>query len=241
MAPVNPLSSYKALSFDIYGTLVDWESGLAPTLSPLATQLEPIHPCKISRDAQIAAFNKAESAIMQANPTMRYDEVLKRSYLALAEEWGLHVRESDATATAESLKDWQAFPDTVAAMQALGKKYKLIALSNTSRSLIDLTLTNALKDVHFDAVYVAEDIGSYKPDHRNFEYLLQGVKKEFGVEKGELLHVAHGVRSDQVPAEQLDISHVWIRRGKDNWGDIKRMEGMREFETLGDLTKEDGL
>ena len=241
MAPVNDLSSYKALSFDIFGTLIDWESGIAPTLSPLTTQLEPSHPCKTSRDAQIAAFAKAERALMAANPTMPYDEVLKRAYLAVADEWGLHALESEANATAESLKSWSAFPDTVAAMQALGSRYKLIALSNITRDLINQTLSNALKDVRFDAVYTAQDIGSYKPDHRNFEYLLKGVKEEFGVDKAELLHVAHGVGSDQVPAEELGISHVWIRRGKDNWGDVKRMEGMREFETLGDLAKEAGL
>ena len=236
----NSLSSYKALSFDIYGTLIDWESGINRVLQQLSERLPDSHPCKHSKDASIAAFNRYETSLMRDNPTMLYDEVLKRTYLLLAKEWGVEGTEQEAETTFKSIADWKAFPDTVAAMQALGRKYKLVALSNITNALFAKTKSGPLKDVEFDAVYAAENIGSYKPDRRNFEYLLDGVQRDLGVAKQDLLHVAHGVTSDQVPAEDLGLAHVWIKRGKDNWGDVPKMQGLLEFETLGDLAKAAG-
>jgi 2-haloalkanoic acid dehalogenase type II len=238
MVAIKPLASYKALSFDIYGTLIDWEAGIAPSLNSLTSRLPDSHPCKTSQDALIAAFNKHEVSIIQEDPKILYDEALKQTYYRLANEWNLDVDEKDANATADSIKHWKAFPDTIAAMQALGRKYKLIALSNITASALNVTIEKALPGVKFDALLTAQEIGSYKPDHRNFRYLLNVLQKDFGIEKDELLHVAHGVKSDQVPAEELGIAHAWIRRGKDNWNGVEKMQDLKTFETLGDLANE---
>ena len=171
----------------------------------------------------------------------RYGEILKRTYLQLAQEWGLEATEQEAESTFQRIADWKAFPDTVAAMQALGKKYKLIALSNITKELFAKTTSGPLHGVDFDAVYTAEEIGSYKPDRRNFEFLLKGIDQKFGVSKDELLHVAHGVITDQVPAEEAGIAHAWIRRGKDNWGDVQKTESLLQFETLAEFAKAVGL
>ena len=84
-------------------------------------------------------------------------------------------------------------------------------------------------------MHTAEDIGSYKPDPRNFEYLIEHAKKDLDVEKAQILHVAHGVWSDQVPAEEMGLSHVWIKRGGDNWGNIEKTPDLRWWDSLGEL------
>lgn len=235
MAPSPPLTTLQALSFDIYGTLIDWESGIHRTLTPLLRQLPPTHPCVVSRSATIAAFNAHEIALIHATPTIHYDDALRQAYIALAHEWHLTPHPADVQAVVDGVADWPAFPDTVAAVQALGKRYKLVALSNAAHATFGRTLAGPLQGVRFDGVYLAEDIGSYKPDPRNFEYLLAHVEKGLGVGKEALMHVAHGVSADQVPAEEFGISHAWIERGEHNWGTVKKQEGLRAWKTLGDM------
>lgn len=94
-------------------------------------------------------------------------------------------------------------------------------------------LDGPFKDVHFDAVYTAEDIGSYKPALDNFEYLVNGLKKDFGIEKDQLLHVAHGISSDQSTTEAMGIDHVWVERGTDNGTDL--LQGMKRLRKVSDM------
>jgi 2-haloalkanoic acid dehalogenase type II len=112
---------------------------------------------------------------------------------------------------------WPVFVDTVQGLLKLKKHYKLIILSNVSNTNIRRAVRENMKPVAFDAVYTAESIGSYKPSHRNFEYLFQHAKEELGVdvEKGELLHVARSLTVDHVPAKELGFRSVWISRGGD--------------------------
>ena len=236
MGPAPPLIELKGLSFDIYGTLIDDDAGVLQALEPLLSQLPPTHPCRVSDGAAIAAFNKHERTMLGAQTTIMYDEDLMRETTRrVAADWGLPVTEAQLQAVPDSVRAWRAFDDTVAAMCALGKRYKLIALSNVSRSVFAQTKAHALRDVSFDAVYLAEDIGSCKPDPRNFEYLLQHAEQDLGLAKHEIMHVAHGVATDQVPAEQFGISHAWIERGVHNWGTTDKQEGLRAYQTLGDL------
>ena len=116
-------------------------------------------------------------------------------------------------------------------MHALGTHYKLVALSNIDRASIACTLGAALRGVRFDAVLTAEEIGSYKPDRRNFEYLLDYVAREWGVGRGEVLLVAQGVGSDHVPAREVGLWSAWIARGRP--GGEEGWEGVgRENEGL---------
>lgn len=108
--------------------------------------------------------------------------------------------------------EYPAFQDTVEAMQRLGKHFKLVPLSNVDHKSFDVARTRGLKGIHFDAVYTAEDIGSYKPDLKNFHYLLEHIKSDFGVEKDELCHMAQSLLHDHGPAKQMDIQSVWVDR-----------------------------
>ncbi|MCJ1304602.1 hypothetical protein MMC08_007415, partial [Hypocenomyce scalaris] len=219
------LTSFRALSFDIYGTLIDWSTGRSAAVEPLTSQLPNTHEAKTSRAAQNAAFDKLEVAIQQEHPSMPYEDVLAAAYTALAREWGVTAEDRHVEAIGRALGTWAPFPDTIEAMKTLGKHYKLIAISNVSEKGIAETLAGPLRGVHFDAVLTAEAIGSYKPDLRNFEYLLEKAGA-MGVEKGGLLLVAEGVGSDHVPAKQIGLASAWIAR--------QRPRGEKGFDGIGE-------
>lgn len=238
MASPNPdpcFNGIKALSFDIFGTLIDWESGILTTLTPLIQQLPATHAASVCSATAIAAYDRHERALISSNPNIAYDEALSQAYFALAAEWGVQGTQEGARRLVANVSNWPCFPDTVLAMQRLSRRFKIIALSNFARPGWDLVAAGVLKDVHFDAVYLAQDIGSYKPDHRNFAYLVQHASSDLGVQKAHICHVAHGVASDQVPAEQLGLSHVWIERGVNNWMDTVPSMDTRCYKDLAAL------
>jgi 2-haloalkanoic acid dehalogenase type II len=165
-------------------------------------------------------IEKHDTTVQHENPTMRQTDIIAEGLRRYAAE--LKVVE-DGKLTQDEVEqackeyggkigEYPAFPDTVEAMQRLGKHYKLIPLSNVDHKSFDVSLAKALKGVHFDAIYTAEDIGSYKPDPRNFQYLLDHVKSDFGVEKDELCHVAQSLFHDHRPARKFDIQSVWVDR-----------------------------
>ena len=207
------LDSFRALAFDIFGTLINEPEGLSAALKPLTLQLPDDHAAKTSAVAQDAAFGKHSAAIEQKDPSIAFEDMLAASYNALAEEWNVIADEKDAKALGQAATKYPAFPDTVEAMKTLGNYYQLIALSNVSEKGIAAVIEGPLKGVHFDAVLTAETIGSYKPDLRNFEYLLNKAR-QLGVEKDQLLMVAQGVASDHVPAKQMGINSAWISRNR---------------------------
>lgn len=256
-----PLSSYRALSFDIFGTLLDCDKVIHQHLLPLIKHLPVTDPlCApyppqpssgkdlAQRHPLVSAFDEHENRLTSQHPGMRFEDVLRQSYLGLAKDLGLDVgkgREAEADTVAGSIGSWSAFPDTIAALHTLQKRYKLVPLSNVSRTGINAVLNGPLADVKFDQVYIAEDIGSYKPSLKNFEYLLRGIEKEFGFKKEQVLHVAHGVDPDQKPCEEMGIDHVWVKRGIDNRSEgslenMKRLRVVNDLQTLADeVEKED--
>ena len=240
------LPSFPLLTFDIYGTLIDWETGLLTALSPLSSRLPSTHPLS-SPSALGTAFNAHERRIQARDPKMRYDTVLKEAYVALARECGAvpspspgetskksveEMLDEEGEACASSIGNWPAFPDTVDAMRRLKRAgFRLVPLSNVDRESFGRTLSGALRGLSeglgegepfFDAVYTAQDIGSYKPDLRNFEYMLDRVEKEFGVVKDDVLHVAQSLFHDHEPAKRIGLHSVWIARGE---GGKSRMGG----------------
>ncbi|MCJ1252127.1 hypothetical protein MMC30_009365, partial [Trapelia coarctata] len=208
MSTPPPLTSFRALSFDIYGTLIDWPTGLLSHFRPLLARA-PTHPLS-TPTALLAAFARHEQALQASSPKTPYSDILAQAYTRVAEELGVQASPNSAETFATSIGAWPAFPDTVSAMQSLSNHYELIALSNITNASISCTLSGPLAGVPFAAVYTAEDIGSYKPSHANFTYLLRGVEREFGVQREGLLHVAHGVGSDMVPAGEMGIARAWI-------------------------------
>lgn len=154
---------------------------------------------------------------------MVYDELLSDTYLPLAKDIGLDPEDpeikSQAKTFGESVGAWPAFPDTVDAMQRLSKYYRLIPLSNVDRASFKQTREGPLAGISFWRYYVAEDIGSYKPDLRNFEYMLKKMDEDDRSEGGkgidgkeEDLHVAQSLFHDHVPAKKMGMASVWINR-----------------------------
>lgn len=217
------LSDFKALSFDCYGTLIDWESGLSRALEPLNEQ------ALVPQEQLLEAFGHAEHEVEQAHPGMRYSEVLTIVHGHLAERFGIQPDEEAARAFGRSVGDWPAFPDSREALAYLKRHFKLIILSNVDRE--SFAGSNERLGVEFDRIFTAEEIGSYKPDLRNFEFLLDRLQED-GIARSGLLHVAQSLFHDHVPANRMGIASAWIdrRHDKPGGGATKVPEPMPRFD-----------
>ena len=210
-------------------------------LQPLLSRLPLPNPYIGDRSFTLAAFQTFEMSLQTSQPSLRYNKVLQLAYIAFAQSLNLPIPPTEeAEAFGNSIGDWLAFPDTVPALQALKRHYKLVILSNVDNDSISKTLAGPLKGVDFDAVFTAQDIGSYKPDLRNFRYLMEGVGREFGVRKEEILHTAESLTHDIVPAKELGITSVWIDRD----GEDEKFKRLRDkvdftwkFESMGEMAK----
>ncbi len=207
------LRDFKALSFDCYGTLIDWESGLFAALQPLLRLAGRTGP----RDAVLAQFAAHESAQQAATPAMLYPQLLAEVHRRLAREWGVVAEEAAHVAFGRSVPDWPAFADSAAALAYLKRHYVLVILSNVDRA--SFAGSNARLGVRFDAICTAQDIGSYKPDPRNFRYLLDTLGR-LGVESRQVLHTAQSLYHDHAPAQAAGLASAWIdrRQGAQGWG-----------------------
>jgi 2-haloacid dehalogenase len=203
------LNDFRVLSFDCYGTLIDWETGIWNALQPLLAG----HDHQITREDALAAFGKVEPDVEHAMPHLLYREILERVHGELARLWHLPSSQDLDRQFGESIGHWPAFADTPTALAYLKQHFKLVILSNVDRQ--SFTHTNARLGVEFDAICTAEDIGSYKPDPRNFAYLLKQVAA-LGNKPTDLLHVAQSLFHDIEPAEILGIHRCWINRRAEN-------------------------
>ena len=207
------LSDFTTLTFDCYGTLMDWETGILAALRPLLNRIDSVRP----DEAVLADFAAHEVRQQAATPAMRYSELLTVVHGQLARAWGGGPDAVEDRRFGASVRDWPAFPDTVAALAYLKQHFRLVILSNVDRD--SFRATNARLGVVFDAIYTAQDIGSYKPDPRNFDYLLDRLGKA-GVERHRVLHVAQSLFHDHAPANALGLRSAWIDRrgGAAGWG-----------------------
>jgi 2-haloacid dehalogenase len=202
------LSQFKILTFDCYGTLIDWESGIWAALQPLLQATD----YKVSREAALAQFGRIEPQQEHETPGLIYRDLLTRVHAKMAAAWGIASRPALDRAFGLAVPDWPAFADTVDALQYLKQHYKLVILSNVDRQ--GFAGSNKRLGVAFDAICTAEDVGSYKPDRRNFEYLLREVGK-LGYGKADILHTAQSLFHDHVTAEAMGIARCWINRRGD--------------------------
>jgi 2-haloalkanoic acid dehalogenase type II len=203
------LSDFKALSFDCYGTLIDWETGLTRALRPLAER------AGIDPERLLEAYGPIEHDLEETYPGLRYSELLEKVHERLCDDLGVDRDESEAIAFGGSVGEWPAFPDSAEALAYLKGHFKLIILSNVDRA--SFAGSNRRLAVEFDEIFTAEDIGSYKPNLRNFEYLLEHLAAN-GVGKDDLLHVAQSLFHDHVPANRMGIASAWIDRRHDKPG-----------------------
>lgn len=238
-----PWTRIKALSFDIYGTLVDWEGGIAT--SARDTALGPYLPD--DHKELMLGIEKHDTTVQRESPTMKQRDIIAeglRRYakeLKVVEDGKLTQDQVDEAAKqyGSRIGGYPAFSDSVDAIQKLGKHYKLIPLTNVDNASFEQTLSGPLKGCHFDAIYTAEDIGSYKPDLKNFHYLLDHLKQDFGVEQAELCHVAQSLFHDHGPASQMQMQSVWVDRkgfmGGDNENAQDKFAFQLRVESLGEL------
>jgi 2-haloacid dehalogenase len=207
------LTDFEALSFDCYGTLIDWEAGIGAVLARWARE----RGLSIRVEELLEEYARAEARQEEQTPKALYPEVLRAAMRSLGASLGVAVTAEQSERLAMSVPDWPAFPDSPAALAALSSRYKLIILSNIDRR--SFASSNARLGVRFDAIITAEDVGSYKPSLRNFEILVNTVRG-LGVEDGRLLHVAQSLFHDHVPAQSLGLPTVWIDRRAEvaGWG-----------------------
>jgi 2-haloacid dehalogenase len=207
------LSQFKALTFDCYGTLIDWETGMFEALKPLTNKVSP----KLTREQILEAHARHESSQELTTPAKRYSELLAVICKRLAEEWGVAHSWEECLAYGNSIKDWPAFPDSAEALSYLKQHYKLAILSNVDNQ--SFAHSNRKLGVAFDAIYTAEDIGSYKPSHRNFDYMLDKLTS-IGIHKADILHTAESLFHDHTHSNEFGLANCWIFRrfGKEGFG-----------------------
>ena len=199
------LTDFDALTFDCYGTLIDWESGIIEALKGLTGRVRS----PLTRDRVLEAHARHESGQQQYTPAKRYRDLLSIVYKRLAEEWGVHAPHEECAAYGRSVGNWPAFEDSAHSLNYLKKHFKLVILSNVDNETFQAS--NRKLQVEFDAIYTAEDIGSYKPSARNFEYMLDKIAG-LGVAKSKILHTAESMYHDHRPANDHGLKSCWIYR-----------------------------
>jgi 2-haloacid dehalogenase len=219
------LSDFKVLTFDCYGTLIDWESGMIEALRPLTRKVDRALTC----NEILEAHARHESAQQRYTPAARYRDLLAIVYKRLAEEWRVTVSWDDCVAYGRSIGDWPAFEDSPAALQYLKRYYKLVILSNIDNE--SFAASNRRLQVAFDAIYTAEDIGSYKPSPRNFQYMLETLAT-LGVRHEEILHTAESMFHDHGPANQFNLASCWIfrRHNQEGFGATMKPEQLPHYD-----------
>jgi len=237
------LSQFRALVFDVYGTLVDWETGIYNQLRPLIARAPG--SSSWGKSETLTAFSSVEKDVVMQHPTTPYNELLALAYKTFATRLEVETEPEEETSFGLGIAAWKPYPDTVEALATLKKYYKLVVLSNVDNHSFN-TFTRPLLEPHgegtiFDLVMTAQDIGSYKPDPQNFKAALAAIQTKLGVEPGEVLVTAHGLDSDHEPANALGLSSAFIVRE----GSVIGIESTSSvatydfrFPTLGDMAEE---
>lgn len=218
------LSDFQVLTFDCYGTLIDWERGLIEALKPLTSKTKR----PLARNEVLEAHARHESAQQQQTPSMRYSELLAVVCKRLAEEWQIPASWDECQTYGQSIRNWPAFADSVEALAYLKQHYKLVILSNVDNR--SFAHSNARLKVEFDAVYTAEDIGSYKPNPRNFAYMCEHLS-HMGFRKEDVLHTAESLFHDHIPANARGLASCWIyrRHGQEGFGATMKPDVMPQI------------
>ena len=194
-------SQFECLTFDCYGTLIDWESGILAALKPLLAE----HNRQLADDALLELYGTLESQA-EAGEYRSYRKILQFVTQRIGARLSFALHENEVNALPDSLGKWPAFPDTVEALRKLKSRYKLAIVSNTDDDLFAETAKTL--EVHFDYVITAQQAHSYKPAHHNFELALERI----GLPKHRVLHCAQSIFHDIVPAKALGIANVWVNR-----------------------------
>jgi 2-haloacid dehalogenase len=198
---------FDVLTFDCYGTLIDWETGIVGALRPILDA----HEVTASDEQLLETFARHEAAI-EAGPYRRYREVLAACLDRIGADLGFAPTDAEREAFAGSVGDWPAFPDSPDALRRLKQHFKLAVITNCDDDLF--ARSNERLGIDFDWVVTAQQVGSYKPSHRNFQRAFETIDAS----RERILHVAQSLFHDHVPAKELGLSSVWIDRRRDVHG-----------------------
>ncbi len=200
------LPDFKMLTFDTYGTLIDWESGIYNALQPLLDKV----PVKLHRDEVLELFAEFEMRLQAETPSQVYSSLLADVARSIAHKWQIKISDQEAINFGRSVKHWPAFDDSSETLNYLRRHYLMATVTNCDR--ISYMGSNARLEIEWDAIYTAQDIGCYKPNLRNFEYMFERARRDLGVLPHEILHVAQSLTHDMVPATSMGMTKVWINR-----------------------------
>jgi len=194
-------NNYTHLSFDCYGTLIDWESGILDCLLPILIK----HNISIKDENILRMYAKYE-ALEESGTYKTYYNVLRNVMAGIGIELGFTPSETELNLLPESVGSWQPFPDTFNFLRKAKERYKLVIISNIDDDIFEKTAK--LLQVKFDAVITAQQAGSYKPSVNNFLYAIG----KLGINNSQLLHIAQSIYHDHVPAKKLGISSIRVNR-----------------------------
>ena len=194
-------SRFKAITFDCYGTLIDWETGIFGALRPVLAA----HGKQVP-DAEVLQLYSELELAAERGVFKNYRDVLMQVVRGFGERLGFQPTENEVRSLPESLANWMPFPDTVAALRRLKSKYRLAIMSNVDDDLF--AYTRPKLGVEFDAVITAQQAQAYKPSLKMFEL----AQKRIGVDRCEWLHVGQSLYHDVAPAQSMEIATVWVNR-----------------------------
>lgn len=192
---------FDVLTFDCYGTLIDWETGILDALRPIFAA----HRVDLAPERVLELYGELESAA-ERGPYREYKAILRTVLEGLGARLGFTLTAKELEQFSTSVKDWPAFPDSAAALQALHKKYRLAIVSNIDDDLLAHSAQRL--QVRFDWIITAQQAKSYKPSLNNFRLAFDRI----GVPQNRILHVAQSLFHDIAPANTLGLSSVWVNR-----------------------------
>jgi 2-haloacid dehalogenase len=206
-APRIDYGRFEAITFDCYGTLIDWEAGLTAAFQPVFRA----RGTAFDQDAVLERFAVHEEAT-EAGPYRRYRDVLAIALRGVSVDFGIEPTADEIDAFSSSVGDWPAFTDTPAALARLRERFRLGIITNCDDDLFAASLPKLGTD--FEWVITAQQVGSYKPDERNFEAAFARI----GLPRDRILHTAQSLFHDHAPAQRLGMTSVWIDRRGDRAG-----------------------
>ncbi len=215
---------YEWISFDCYGTLVDWETGISDAVATVFAA----HGVRKSREDILALFSEAEPQVQASGEFLEYRRVLRDVMQIMAWESGIRLPAAEADALADSLPLWPVFPDAPGALEQLRSRFKLAVISNVDDDLF--RRSEEALGIMFSAVITSQQAGCYKPNMDAF-YEAQE-RLGVGDDMGQWLHVGESLYHDIGPANRLGIDSVWVNR-PDRGGGSRRTDAVPSLEVPG--------
>jgi len=226
------LTRFEALTFDVYGTLIDWE----PTIISMFQSIADQYDVALSHEQLLIEFDRARASLQRIRPALLYPDVLARAYGEFCERYNIPANDTERDVFANSVMLWPAFPDAKASLAHLQRYFKIGLLSNIDNQ--SLSFSTRKLGLSADVIATAESVAAYKPDHAHFTSSFDSFA-ELGIPTSKILHVGQSLRADVIPANELGVKCAWIRRPGRSLGsrpeDAKGALPDLTFDTMKDL------